>query len=105
MDERKCCNCRHIGDLKPGQLFARCAFWCGCHPGANYPRAWAASSRDRNAYATLHCHVQPNAPACPNFAPMLELQDPSHLALREMASGVPAAVAMACAGFPMLVAS
>lgn len=100
---KRCRSCGHTCQTAPTQVFWRCAFWSGPHKDALYPSDWAGSTHDRLAYAQLHCHVHPDSPACPNHSEGAcvdgtRLAGGELLAMREVAAGVPARVAMACAG-------
>ena len=100
-----CRSCGSIKQTSPTQVFWRCQFWSRAdHAKAVYPREWAGSIADRHAYVSLHCHVHPDSPACPNHSKRALPKDGTDLtaqellALREVGAGVPAGVAMACAG-------
>lgn len=101
---RTCRTCGNIRQTSPDQVFWRCEFWCRhVLTGAVYPRQWAGSQADRNIYAMLHCHMHPDSSACPNHTQGMlpdgtKLTKEELLAMREVGAGVPAAVAMACAG-------
>lgn len=101
-DVKTCRTCDRLEQTSPTQVFWRCRLWSR-HDlrKAIYPRAWV---KDRKTYAALHCHVHPDSPACPNHVHRgipqdgTKLTDQELLAMREVGAGVPASVAMACAG-------
>lgn len=57
-----CGDCFYLSRTSPEQVFLLCDFWAA----PELPVRGAGKAFDRN-YTVLHCHVQPNAPACPYF--------------------------------------
>jgi hypothetical protein len=86
-----CRNCNHLEQTAPTQVFWRCRWHSEC-PGGD----------------VIRCHVAPETPACPHYAPKLDSM-PLHgidlLAMREVGAGVPASIALVCAGLTAAVAS
>jgi hypothetical protein len=81
-----CRSCDEIQHTSPDQVFWRCRWHCE-EPGGEVTR----------------CHVLPGTPACVHHhrSPVkagTALRGPALVAAREVESGVPAWVALACAG-------
>lgn len=65
--QHMCSECQRLTRTSPEQKFLRCDFWCRAHvkDAAGYiPDEWQDDAR---AYSALHCHMQPEAPACGAF--------------------------------------
>lgn len=61
---RNCSDCDYLTRTSPTQVFLLCGFWAA----KQIPIVGASYERDRD-YVVTHCHVQPEAPACPYFKP------------------------------------
>ena len=60
-----CMDCKHLHHSKPSQVFWDCRYWQSPYSRVEFiPDEW---QDDPRAYVWLHCHMQPNAPACPAF--------------------------------------
>ena len=59
-----CAECHHLTRTSPEQVFLLCRFWSA----RQSPVQGAHKSFDYD-YVLTHCHVQPEAPACPFFKP------------------------------------
>ena len=66
--KRNCKQCIYLKRTSPSQKFLRCDFWAAKHH-TNISR-YVPAGWDCAAYSTLHCHVQPDAPACRAFEPV-----------------------------------
>ena len=68
LDEPTCSDCVHVRHTSPDQVFWKCLYWSKPnikHANHNIPKEWLD---DPHGYIALHCHMQPNAPACMAFA-------------------------------------
>lgn len=57
-----CGDCEYLTRTHPEQVFLKCRFWCG-----NLHYTLKAAQLLGNGYAVTHCHMQPEATACPFF--------------------------------------
>ena len=58
--QHNCSQCEYLTRTSPTQVFLLCKFWAGAiKSGLGIRKAF-----DQN-YVVLHCHMQPEAPACP----------------------------------------
>lgn len=57
-----CSECDHLTRTSPGQVFLLCRFWSARHSPVD--GAFELYGKD---YVVTHCHIQPEAPACPFF--------------------------------------
>ena len=65
--QRTCSQCGHLTRTSPCQVFHKCEFWCDESPKAVWPYIPDEWEGTVQAYTFLHCHVQPEAPACLAF--------------------------------------
>lgn len=61
--QHNCAECKYLTRTSPTQVFLLCRFWSA----TQYPVPEAAAQMGGVDYACTHCHVQPEAPACPYF--------------------------------------
>lgn len=54
---RCCANCRHLQRTSATQRFLLCRYWSGKVRNSGKSQDWMV----------LHCHIQPEAPACEQF--------------------------------------
>ena len=59
-----CSECDYLTRTSPAQVFLLCGFWSA----KNLPVSGTSWDFDRD-YVIRHCHMQPEAPACPFFKP------------------------------------
>lgn len=64
MQLHNCAECKYLTRTSPEQRFLLCKFWAA----PQYPVRYAGQAYGID-YVRLHCHVQPEAPACPFFKP------------------------------------
>lgn len=55
--QHNCSECKFLKRTSPTQVFLLCAFWANPANGIRGDYDWVVG----------HCHVQPEAPACPYF--------------------------------------
>ena len=69
--KHNCAECACLKRTAPTQVFHLCTYWAGRYVDRGYiPDEWAG---DAFVYVVLHCHMQPEAPACPAFVPRKEV--------------------------------
>ena len=59
-----CADCRHLKRTSPEQRFLLCGFWSRKPLPVKSIRQIGEFD---DSYIVLHCHVQPEAPACPMY--------------------------------------
>lgn len=62
--QRNCSQCDYLKRTSPTQVFLLCEFWAAEHTPVK-----GAIKEFGHDYALAHCHMQPEAPACPFFKP------------------------------------
>lgn len=65
--QHNCSECDHLRRTSPAQVFLRCEFWAAPERRDTWtyvPDEWEDTIQ---SYIMLHCHVQPEAPACLAF--------------------------------------
>lgn len=62
--QHNCAECAYLTRTSPTQVFLLCSFWAATY----YPTSGVSSEYDYD-YVVGHCHMQPEAPACPFFKP------------------------------------
>lgn len=60
--QRNCSECKFLKRTSPTQVFLLCTFWAA----RQIPISGTGGEYDRS-YVIAHCHMQPEAPACPYF--------------------------------------
>ena len=60
--DHNCCQCDYLTRTSPEQVFLLCKFWSA----KSIPVKGAARTFGSD-YVVGHCHMQPEAPACPFF--------------------------------------
>lgn len=63
-----CKQCVYLRRTSPSQRFLRCDYWA--KPKRSNVNRYIPKGWERNTYIVLHCHVQPDAPACRAFEPV-----------------------------------
>ena len=61
--QHNCAECKYLTRTSPEQVFLLCKFWSAAH----CPVPGAAEQMGGKGFVYTHCHVQPEAPACPYF--------------------------------------
>ena len=62
--QHNCSECAYLRRTSPAQVFLLCTFWSA----REIPVKGTGSEFGRD-YVLTHCHLQPEAPACPFFEP------------------------------------
>ena len=60
--QKNCGNCSHIKQTSPGQIFWLCRFFA-----SDQTHDKGVLAEFGYDYVITHCHVQPEAPACPYY--------------------------------------
>lgn len=70
MTHHNCGQCAYLRRTSPGQVFLLCTFWA-----AESMPVKGAAGRYGYDYMIAHCHMQPEALACPFFKPREMVKD------------------------------
>ena len=70
-----CMDCQCLRQTSPEQVFWKCSYWSSTLKSLDcVPDEWRDDPR---GYIAIHCHMQPNAPACPMLKPRRPVRAPA----------------------------